>query len=829
MLASEGRAEEGSQVFEWCCRRKNGEEFWAEVAMRSSLIGGKRRVLAVVRDIGERKRAEEALRLSEERFRSMVQHAYDFLTVLDARATITYATPNTSRALGYGPDGLAGRNAFDLIHPEDLHAVLKAFERTASGRATGSPIEFRVKRSDGSWVFVEGIGSNQLKNPSIQGILLNAREIGERKKAEEEIRRKLEELTVLDAVADLAVRAEDENNLIASVTEIVRGALYPDDCGVLMVDEEAGVLRYTPSYRQGVAGLNREPIPLSAGITGRVASTGNPVRVGDVARSSEYVARLARIRSEVCVPMKVGQRVIGVVNAESGKPDAFSEHDEAVLGTIAGQLATAIGRLRAAAAQRESEERFRRLTEAAFEGIGITDQGRIVDANERLAEMFGYQLAEILGRNVMDFVAPESAETVERFMRERKGEMYEHLAVRKDGSVFPVETQGKPFPGGGTIRVAAVRDITERKRSEERIQRQLERLAALRAIDAAITGGLDLPDTLDLFLSHLLAQLHMDASDILLFDPRARTLVFEAGKGFRSDAVRRTRLAPGECCAGRAAAERRRIMVPDLAEDPNGFSRTSLVEDEGFRIYFAAPLLAKGHVHGVLEVFSRKPFEPDGEWLDYLDTLAGQLAIAIENRTLFESLERSNAELALAYDTTLEGWSKALELRDRETHGHTARVVELTIRLATAMGMPAEDLVHLRRGVLLHDIGKMAIPDGILLKPGPLTQDEWEVMRRHPQFAFELLSSIDFLQPAIAIPYCHHERWDGTGYPQGLAGTAIPLDARIFAVVDAWDALRFARPYREAWTEDRVLAYLGQEAGRQFDPSVVDVFLKMVT
>jgi PAS domain S-box-containing protein len=820
--------EEGPQGFEWCGRRKDGGEFWAEVTLRSSLIGGKRRVLAVVRDISERKRAEEALRLSEGRFRAMVQSGYDFIIVLDAGATITYATPSAGRVLGYGQAALLGLNGLELTHPDDLPAVREAFERTAHGRATGRPIEFRIRHADGSWVYIEGIGSNLLEHPSIKGIVLNAREIGERKRAEEEIQRKLKELTVVNTVAELAVKAEDDEVLIARATETVRGALYPDDCGVLLVDEEAGALRYTESYRQGLTGLNRDPIPLSSGITGSVASTGNPRREGEVTRVREYVARLAGMHSEVCVPMRLGQRVIGVVNAESSKPDAFTEHDEAVLGTIASQLATALGRLRAAAAQRESEERFRRLTEAAFEGIGITDQGRIVDANNRLAEMFGYSLPELLGRNVMEFVAPESVETVANFMRQGKGDMYEHLAIRKDGSVFPVETQGKPLSGGGTMRVAAVRDITERERAAQRIQRQLARLAALRAVDAAITGGLDLGKTLDLFLTNLLEQLHVDAADILFYEPSRGGLAFAAGKGFRSDAVRRTRLAQGECYAGRAAAERLTIAVPDLAVASNGLSRASLLVEEQFKVYFVAPLVANGHVHGVLEVFNRKPFEADREWLDFLDTLAGQVAIAIDNRRLFESLQRSNAELELAYDTTLEGWSRALELRDRETHGHTARVVDLTVRLARVMGVLPEDLVHVRRGVLLHDIGKMGIPDNILLKPGPLTEEEWEVMRQHPGFAFELLSPIGFLEPALAIPYCHHEHWDGTGYPRGLAGAAIPLVARIFAVVDAWDALRFPRPYREAWSEDLVRTYLHEEGGKRFDPTVVSAFLDLV-
>ncbi len=781
-----------------------------------------------LRDIEERKSAEEALRRSEERFRSMVQQSYDFVTVLTADGTITYESPSTSRILGYGAGALVGRSGLELIHPDDLVPVRGALERIAREGSSGVATEFRVRRSDGSWIYVEALGQNLLANPAVHGIVLTSREITERKRAEEEIRRKLSELTVLNAVAQVAGQAEDERSLIAHVTRFVRDALFPDDCGVLLVDEESGALRYTASYRQGVAGLNREPIPPGRGITGSVVTSGAARREGDLARVPEYLGRLPGMRSEVCVPIKVGQRVIGVLNAESGKPDAFTHHDEAVLGTIAGQLATAIGRLRARAAQRESEERFRRLADAAFEGIAITDRGRIVDANPRFAEMFGYQPSEFLGKDVMDFVAPESAAQVEGAVRQGKDELYEHLAVRKDGSEFPVETQGRPFPGGGTMRVAAVRDITERKRAEQRIQRQLERLAALRAIDSAITGGLDLSDTLALFLAHLVAQLHVDAADVLAFKPAANALVFAAGKGFRSDAIRRSNLLLGECFAGRAALERRTISVPDLGARAGAFTRAEVLEHEEFKIYFAAPLVAKGHVHGVLEVFARRSFEPDAEWLDYLDTMAGQLAIAIDNRTLFENLQRSNDELAQAYDRTLEGWSKALELRDRETHGHTARVVELTVRLASVMGVRSKDLVHVRRGALLHDIGKMAIPDNVLLKPGPLTAEEWEVMRRHSEFAFELLSPIGFLQPAIDIPYCHHERWDGSGYPRGLAGEAIPLAARIFAVVDTWDALRYDRPYRRAWSVEEVRAYVRGEAGTRFDPAVVDAFLRVV-
>lgn len=199
-----------------------------------------------------------------------------------------------------------------------------------------------------------------------------------------------------------------------------------------------------------------------------------------------------------------------------------------------------------------------------------------------------------------------------------------------------------------------------------------------------------------------------------------------------------------------------------------------------------------------------------------------------ERRRAERQIVDLNDELVHAYDATIEGWSRALDLRDKETEGHSQRVTELTLRLACALGLPPERLQAVRRGALLHDIGKMGVPDGILLKPGPLTDDEWVIMRRHPTSAHELLSPITFLHPALDIPYCHHEKWDGTGYPQGLAGEQIPLAARIFAVVDVWDAMCSDRPYRAGWPPARVCEHVRTLSGTHFDPQVVDAFLGLM-
>ena len=193
-----------------------------------------------------------------------------------------------------------------------------------------------------------------------------------------------------------------------------------------------------------------------------------------------------------------------------------------------------------------------------------------------------------------------------------------------------------------------------------------------------------------------------------------------------------------------------------------------------------------------------------------------------------EQTMQTHMELEMSYTATLNGWSRALELRDRETQGHSQRVTDKSIEIALKVGIKMEQIIHVRHGSLLHDIGKMAIPDSILFKPGPLSTYERHVMEQHPTYAYNLLSPIKYLKPALCIPYSHHERWDGTGYPQGLSGEAIPVEARVFSIVDVWDALTSDRPYRTAWPEDKARQYLWDNRSTQFDPELVEVFLNSV-
>lgn len=370
-------------------------------------------------------------------------------------------------------------------------------------------------------------------------------------------------------------------------------------------------------------------------------------------------------------------------------------------------------------------------------------------------------------------------------------------------------------------------EVVRRREAEEQAQLRLRHLTALHSIDTIISASLDLGVTLKVFLEQIVPLLEIDAAAVLLFNPHSQTVEYSAGQGFHGSAVSASRERLGQGIAGRVALERRMRLIPRLEEEADDFARPELLSEEKVVSYCGLPLIAKGEIQGVLEIYHRHPFSPDPEWLEFLHSLAIRAAIAIENATLFNDLQRSNSELILAYDTTLEGWSHALELRDRETQGHTQRVVVMTREIARKMGIGEEQLVHVTRGALLHDIGKMGISDSILMKAGPLTEAEQELMRKHPIYAMEMLSPIAYLQPALDIPYGHHERWDGSGYPRGLKGAQIPLAARIFAVADTWDALINARRYHEAWPCEKVCEHIKERSGSHFDPEVVAVFLKM--
>ncbi|MFA5550292.1 MAG: HD domain-containing phosphohydrolase [Trueperaceae bacterium] len=466
-------------------------------------------------------------------------------------------------------------------------------------------------------------------------------------------------------------------------------------------------------------------------------------------------------------------------------------------------------------------------------------RGQFYRLNRNIANNLGYSFEQLQGAGFDALVPPAELNSV----KERIREVFEHgyaadlvTLIAEDGRRIPyyvrgtrVTLKGEEFMVGLGIDRSEIDEAQARVRVlDNELEERLERITALREIDRSMAGSLDLSETLSVVLQQVMQRLQVDAASILLYRSGSDTLRYGASRGFKGLALTRTELRMGQGLAGQAALTRETFTLAGRQEFARAFAGASSLQDEAFEYYMAVPLVSRGYLQGVLELFNYTELSPSDDWSDFLAALSTQAAIAISAARAFDNLERTNEELLLAYETTIEGWARALDLKDEDTEGHSRRVTELTTRLARRMGMTEEEIVHVRRGALLHDIGKMGIPDEILRKPGALTAEEWELMKKHTEFAREFLEPIPFLAPAMPIPYSHHEKFDGSGYPEGLAGEAIPLEARLFAVVDVYDALTSDRPYRAAWSEEQALEHIAQGAGSHFDPEVVEEFLALV-
>jgi PAS domain S-box-containing protein len=462
-------------------------------------------------------------------------------------------------------------------------------------------------------------------------------------------------------------------------------------------------------------------------------------------------------------------------------------------------------------------------------GVAKDFTGQVVPVTEAVAEVVQKSLKPYIKNEILN--GPDIIQTYQYLSTKTLAII--PLIAQQDLLGLIVAGKGKRFEESDVRILMSAADMGanafQRADLFEMTRRRLEQIEALHQIDLAINANTDLNSTLNVFLEQVLVHMKVDAADILTYEESSRSLIYATGKGFNRKPIAHYNIRLGNGCAGNVAQTRRMRWSGNLMIDMEGQNECNLRwPGEGFSSYCGVPLIAKGKIKGVLELFHRKPLQPDDDWFKFLDTMAGQAAIAIDNATLFNRLEQSHLELMLAYDSTLEGWARSLELHDLEAPGHAQRIVMLAQMLAQEAGLSGDELVHFRRGALLHDIGKITIPTTILNKPGKLTEEEWRIVRQHPQKSFEILSSIPFLQPAMDVPYYHHEKWDGSGYPHGLSGEQIPIGARIFALVDVWDALTSDRPYRKAWTVSDTVNYLREQTGKHFDPTLVEPFIQIV-
>lgn len=355
-------------------------------------------------------------------------------------------------------------------------------------------------------------------------------------------------------------------------------------------------------------------------------------------------------------------------------------------------------------------------------------------------------------------------------------------------------------------------------KSHGKLHKKLAQFEKLAHISVTLNSTIDLDALMKIIISSAAELLECEAVSLLLYSPEKSSLYFAESSLSDVKKLAETNVPLQGSLAGVIFLENKPLILNSVEHDPRHFSYAARQVNFHTHSLLGVPMRFQDKNIGVLEALNKKQGFFTQDDLDILLVVASQAAVAIQNANLVKDLQD-------AYNSTLEGWSSALDLRDKETSGHSLRVADMMVSLASEMGISAEKFAVFRQGALLHDIGKMGIPDNILLKPGPLTEAEWEIMRQHPHNAYKLLAPIAYLQPALDIPYCHHEKWDGTGYPRGLHGENIPLAARLFAIIDVWDALCSDRPYRAAMPEPIVMSYIKNEAGKHFDPALVDVFV----
>jgi GAF domain-containing protein len=695
----------------------------------------------------------------------------------------------------------------------------------------------------------------------------------------QEALRASERRAVLHRISQEIIRFSQDVEQVYTAIHEAAGKLMPCDVFLIALQgQKTGEINFAYMVETGFR-YKPEKVALSRGLTGEVLSTGHSIIWSDSDEINkhevEHFGAPTHVQSVIGVPLKSGEKTIGIISTQSYDAYAYGSEEQALLEMLASHAVTAIENTRL------YDETQRRLKELEVINHVSTSLRQAQSLEEMLPILLNETLQLVNTQHGSIWLYDHSSNLLKQLIAGGADANITHKAMHPNegiiGNTFSTgrmyispELKTDPLlleknresitPGLGAVSIPiqstagpvgvlivsidSGRQITEeinlllilaeitgnaihRSQLYEQSQRQVRRLTTLRDIDAAIASSFDLRLTLSILMDQTLNHLVVDAVDIVLYHPDIQTLSFLVGNGFQTTSSTRPQMRIGEGLAGQVILRQQTLQVNDLQNAPETRNEI-LIKREGFITYVGVPLIMKGQIKGVFEVFQRAELSPTSEWMDFLHTLAGQAAIAIDNSHLFENLQRSNQELVQAYDTTLEGWARALELRDQETEGHTRRVTELTLRLAKYMGIRDSDLVDIRRGVLLHDIGKMGVPDNILKKTGRLSDTEWVEMRKHPVYAYNLLSPIEYLRDALDIPYCHHEHWDGSGYPRGLKGTQIPLSARIFSIVDIWDALLSDRPYRKAWPVPKVLAYMKEIAGKQVDPDILLVFLKMI-
>ena len=826
-------------------------------------------------EITQRVQIEKALRESQSRLDGIISSAMDAIITIDQDQTILLFNAaaeemfecSASEAVNKRLDKFIP-NRFREVHRQHIQRF-----------GTGGLIQ-RSRKKLGNLVGVRSNGNEFPIEASISQVLIEnqklytviIRDITDRKLAEDALKWQLKEFNVLNSVAAIGTKATSVDELINQATQIIGETLFPDNCGILLVDEMKYTLRPHPSYR----GIGQETLKLILSLTksiaGRVATSRKPIRIGDIHNEPSYLEVTPGIQSEMCVPIIINDGVFGVLNVESKKANAFTQQDEHLLITIADNLATAIGKIELLQLEsRRSREAFaiaevsrdisatlqldlviekiakyaKELLEVETSAVYLSDTSKSI---LYAAVAIGSDAEEIkedplkIGDGILGNIAiRETGEIVNNAANDSRAVMvkdtssitHEHImgvSVFSDNqltgliSVWRSGREKEFIPSELEFLSNLAHQVgiaIQNARLFEKTRQQLADLEVIQSLATALRSAENFDEALPIILDQLIKLLGAGSALLDVIDPSTGEIVSQLAHGVWAPVTgMRTKIDQG--VSGHVISTGQPYITSDIVAD-GLVMRSELVG--GLNNVVAVPIVAQEHPIGALWVGQQSSIT--NEEVVLLTALGEMIGNTFHRMMLHEETRNQAKEIELAYDNTLSGWAKALELRDKETEGHSRRVEELTLQIARIMKISEPEILHIRRGVLLHDIGKMGIPDQLLWKTTSLSDEEWAEMRKHPEYAYDLLHPIEFLRPALDIPYYHHEKWDGTGYPHGLKGEQIPLSARIFSIVDVFDALSNDRPYRKAWPMEKVLEYINEQSGKFFDPDIVEEFFKV--
>lgn len=797
---------------------------WVFVAITAALLAG-----ILYRELKDLEAVQNLIQESEQRFRLLYQDAPVGFHSMDGNGVILEVNRLWCETLGYNTDQVIGKPFLQFIAAVSQDRFQSTFDETIKSNKTGFDTELEMQHATGSTILT-----------SVSGRVVRHPENGE-----SEFYCTLQNVTEQRLlVMETRQQREEYRQIIDTVPAHI---FYLDPRQVVMRTNQAAALQLQTTPAELVGKPLRNLFPQYSEIVDdgfqAILETGKPV-LGSRHQVTSLDGRQIWISIDRLPYPGTNGNPGGVVVFVNDVTDQVRREKD--LETLV-DMATALRNLN------QRTEIYQAVLQGIMDNLHVEgaslalraqpdDDLVIVEAVGHWVHLKGQVIRNVEGMSYRSTHTGQAELTQQVTAADSIDEMPYQDDIQAAGAVPLIAERhslGALWVGSRSSiseedfrLLRAIADIAaaalQRSVVNEQTQLRLRRVSALHYIDMAISSSFDWHVTLNVLLGQAISMLGMDAAAILIYNPETQSLTYAAGLGFSGTAIQKTNLRMGESQAGQVAMKREVRYIPDLHQIKDSSFEQFFRLGEDFTSYCAAPLVGKGQVKGVLELFHRNHFVPDPEWMDYFEMLAAQAAIAIDNSELFENLQKTNSEMRMAYDSLIQGWSRGLELRDAESQGHSNRLVDHTMRLARRLLVPEGQLMNLRRGVLLHDIGKMGIPDSILLKPGPLTEEEWQVMHLHPVYAFELLSSIPVLKSATDVPYCHHERWDGSGYPRGLKGEEIPLAARLFAVVDIWDALTNDRPYRKAWDKLKVAEYLRGRSGKDLDPAAVDAFMAIL-